>query len=337
MTGGEALEPQHPDAAAGQVMERRASGRAEPADDHVEMRHIAACLPSIASTLSRRPVSRGSSAARRPRLGRNCCGDRAREADLSHHPAGGGLRGRDGPNRSIAAAAAGRGRAGGRHPGIEARRAGAAVGLPPAPHAGARGGAVAAAVDRPERMRGAGRGAARGRDAARQDPRCRDAAGDPALHLGRGDRAMGARGRGAGGARARGPAQEPRQLRVLRLPRAQSDRRRQALRARQGQRARHALAAARRRQGGGADRSARGQGFSRGVAESDLRALQHRAGTGLRRLSREPRARGPRRAQPRQPHVPMGGARAGRATRRRRAGAAAAPAAVRRPRQPSAP
>ena len=55
-----------------------------------------------------------------------------------------------------------------------------------------------------------------------------------------------------------------------------------------------------------------GQGFSSRLAQEHLRALHHGPRSGLRRLSRGPRACGPRRANGRPPHVPVGGARARR-------------------------
>src|SRR5215510_10592974 len=96
------------------------------------------------------------------------------------------------------------------------------------------------------------------------------------------------------------------------VPRPQPDHWSEALRAWQGQRARHPLLQARQRHSRRADRPDCGQGFSRALAKRYLRSFQHRARPWFRRLSREPRPCGSRRARGRPPHVPVGGPRARR-------------------------
>ena len=83
--------------------------------------------------------------------------------------------------------------------------------------------------------------------------------------------------------------------------------------------------------------------FREGLRQSACARFTTVLGPGLRRLSRGPRPRGPRRAPRRLPHVPMGRARAGRAARPLPRAAAAPPPApqaltarVRRPLEPEA-
>ena len=135
-------------------------------------------------------------------------------------------------------------------------RPAAAIGLLPAAHAEAGDCVRAVRSQRPGRLRRRGRGPARSHRARRQEPRRRHAARGGALRSGGGAGALGARRRGAGAAPAWAAAQH-RQLRLLRMPRPQPRRRGEALRARQGQRARHALVQARQRQAHRTDQRAR--------------------------------------------------------------------------------
>ena len=101
-------------------------------------------------------------------------------------------------------------------------------------------------------------------------------------------------------------AWEYRELRLLRVPRSKWCRRGQALRARQGKRARRSVRKAWEWDCLGLDRSARRQEFSRRLAAGNLRPLQHRARTRLRRPTRKAYPRGHDRASEWLPHMPMG-------------------------------
>ena len=131
------------------------------------------------------------------------------------------------------------------------------------------------------RLRGRGSGAAGGDRAAGQAAGFGEAGGDPALSHGVcAGRMDPQRYRAAGGA-PRQRRLRSRQFRLVRVPRPQPHRRRQAFRARPRQRARRSRLQVRRRQPGLADRPHRAAGIARERAAFRLHAVLDRAGPGL--------------------------------------------------------
>ena len=156
------------------------------------------------------------------------------------------------------------------------------------------------------RLRGRGSGAAGGDRAAGQAAGFGEAGGDPALSHGVcAGRVDPQRYRAAGGA-PRQRRLRSRQFRLVRVPRPQPHRRRQALRARPRQRARRSRLQVRRRQLDLADRPHRAAGIARERAAFRLHAVLDRAGPGLGLVPRGPYPSRPDGTAQQLPDLPVG-------------------------------